>query len=280
VIRQIQLDDSKDGASESIDEGGGPVMKCGDAESMSSGRSRGLNKITSQGEEISDFIIRNEMDGRVFTFRPRLARSPIELKVTKSRGRLFSDVTSVDDPGSDVPNSEKRRRPRNGKAEGGTRKCSESTETSNNDEYMSKVSDIRYVTDHLKDAFLDIKAIVRRLHLISKKDPKIQELATAADRKADMAWKRIIDLKFKRTGRKIGEERPEEVEASTQTSPIRVEMDRGEDGRPKRKKISPLDKRKDLKKKKSGDGNSFAEVCGSRSMRADTIECESCESED
>jgi hypothetical protein len=63
VIRQIQLDDSENGAAESIDEGGSPVIKGGDPESMSSEMSRAMDKVTSQGEDSSDYIDRNETGG-------------------------------------------------------------------------------------------------------------------------------------------------------------------------------------------------------------------------
>jgi hypothetical protein len=51
------------------------------------------------------------------------------------------------------------------------------------------------------------------------------------------------------------------------------------ESRPKKKKISPIDKRRDTKRNKgSGEGDSYADVCRIRPMRADTLEQGSCES--
>jgi hypothetical protein len=71
------------------------------------------------------------------------------------------------------------------------------------------------------------------LHLISKKDTKIFDLATAANNKADEALGKLVTTlrkKGRRDRRRI--ERPEETEVATQTSPLMEEKGRSRgDGR-------------------------------------------------
>lgn len=144
----------------------------------------------------------------------------------------------------------------------------------------------------MKGAYDDLKKAVRRLHLISKKDPKIHELASAANSKTDEVWDKLMTTVHKKGRRGKGRvERPEEVEVSTQTSPLLEEIGRGNrDGKRGlslestngRKTVSPLEiKDKEYNKKIRRGDNSYAEVCGSkRGGTMDTRYVESCESGD
>lgn len=126
----------------------------------------------------------------------------------------------------------------------------------------------------MRGAYEDLKNAVRRLHLISRKDLKIFELATAANNKADETWGKLVTTLGKkgwRGRRRI--ERPEEAEVATQTSPLMEEKGkRRGDGRKlasdngsKRKTVSPLEDKKaePAKRVRRGDA-SYAEVCGER----------------
>jgi hypothetical protein len=112
-----------------------------------------------------------------------------------------------------------------------------------------KPTEFEEMVELMRGAYEDLKNALRRLHLISKKDPKIFELASAANSKTDEAWGELtgtLNKKGRRGKRRV--ERHEEVEVSTQTSPVMEEKVRGKgDGRRsmfsgvrnKRKTVSP-----------------------------------------
>lgn len=114
-----------------------------------------------------------------------------------------------------------------------------------------KPTEFEEMVELMKGAYEDLKSALRRLHLISKKNPKIFELTSAANSKTDEAWgklMRAISTKGRREKRRA--ERPEEVEASTQTSPVMEELAKGKGdsrralpsgSRNKRKTISLLE---------------------------------------
>lgn len=116
---------------------------------------------------------------------------------------------------------------------------------------MVKPVEIEEMVELMKGAYEDLKKAVRRLHLISKKDPKIHELASAANSKTDEVWGKLMTMVHKKGRRGRGRvERPEEVGVFTQTSPLLEEIGRGNgdsrrglssESRNKRKTVSPLE---------------------------------------
>jgi hypothetical protein len=83
-----------------------------------------------------------------------------------------------------------------------------------------KISEWRKMADIIRVAFLDMNNILRRPHLMSKKDPVIKNSSNFINTKADTLWKGLneqINKKGLKVRRQDG--RPEEVKASTQSSP-------------------------------------------------------------
>lgn len=86
---------------------------------------------------------------------------------------------------------------------------------------LVKPTEFEEMVELMKGAYEDLKNTVRRLHLISKKNPKIHKLASAANTKTDETWgKLMVTLNKKGRKGKRRVERPEEIEVSTQTSPL------------------------------------------------------------
>lgn len=102
-------------------------------------------------------------------------------------------------------------------------KCATNAEQNKEDKedcVIDRISEWKRMTDIIRETFLDMNNILGRLHLMSKKDPVIENLSHSIHTRADSLWKGPNE-QINMEGRKVRrqDERPAEVNVSTQSSP-------------------------------------------------------------